>query len=119
MLCTQCGREPATGAISISTLASDGTQTSTTERLCVSCFAAWQAARDAEQAAVEARVRADLADGTLFEQLRADLAPALAAGDPEALAQAAEFLDLVSGGLATPLPDDLQALADRYRRPAA
>jgi hypothetical protein len=119
MLCTQCGRDPATGAIAISTLASDDTQTSTTARLCAACFAAWQAACEAEAAAIQAQVRADLADGALFEQLRADLAPALAAGDPEALAEAAEFLDLVSGGLDTPLPDDLQAVADRYRRPAA
>lgn len=119
MSCTQCGRAPAVGGISIGTLASDGTQTSTTERLCAVCMAAWQAARDAEAAAIHAQVRADLADGSLFEQLRAELAPVLAVGDLEALGQAAEFLDLVSGGLGTPLPDDLQAVADRYRRPTA
>jgi hypothetical protein len=119
MLCTQCAQHPATGTISTGSLSSDGTQTSTTERLCAACYAAWWSAREAEAQAIRARVQADLADGTLFEQLRADLAPVLAAADPEALAQAAEFLDLVSGGLETPLPDDLQTVADRHRRPAA
>jgi hypothetical protein len=100
-------------------LSSDGTQASTTEHLCAACYTAWCAAREAEAQAIEAQLRADLADGTLFEQLRADLAPVLAAGDPEALAQAVEFLDLVSGELKAALPDDLRAVAERHRRPAA
>lgn len=96
-------------------LSSDGSHGRKVERLCARCFDADEAASDAR----EAEVRAQLADGSIFAEVRAELAEAEAAGDPAALARAAEFIDLLVANLDVPVPADLREFADRHRDPAA
>lgn len=96
-------------------LASDGSHGQKVERLCAHCF-------DADEIAFDAReqdVRARLADGSIFAEIRAELAEAEAAGDAAALASASEFIDLLIANLDVPVPGDLQAFADRHRHAAA
>jgi hypothetical protein len=96
-------------------LSPDGSQGSAVERLCAHCFDADKAASDA--LARDVRVR--LADGSIFAEIRAQLAAAEVAGDRAGLANAAEFIDLMIAGLDVPVPADLRAFADRHRDPAA
>ena len=76
-------------------LSPDGSQGSAVERLCAHCFDADKAASDA--LARDVRVR--LADGSIFAEIRAQLAAAEVAGDRAGLANAAEFIDLMIAGL--------------------
>ena len=114
MLCDRCGHNEATGVIGRATLSPDGAQTSTSEYICSDCGRVERAASAARQDEVRAR----LADGSIFEEIRADLAGVVKNGDAGELARAAEFLDLVIANLDSPVPDDLREFADRYRAPA-
>lgn len=96
-------------------LASDGSRGSAAQKLCAGCFEADEAASDARQRGVHA----GLADGSIFAEIRAELAEAEDAGDASALASAAEFIDLLTANLDVPVPADLRAFADRHRDPAA
>lgn len=115
MVCERCGRHEAIGTSSSGWLSSDGSHGRKVERLCADCFDADEATSDAREAEVRARV----ADGSIFAEIRAELAEAAAAGDPAALASASEFIDLLVANLDVPVPADLRAFADRHRDPAA
>jgi hypothetical protein len=115
MLCERCGQYDAVGVSSSSWVSSDGSHGRATQRLCARCFEADEAASDARQREVQAA----LVDGSIFAEIRAELAEAENAGDPTALASAAEFIDLLSANLDVAVPADLRAFADRHRDPAA
>ena len=113
MLCERCGLEEAVGVSASSWASPDGSGGRAVERLCARCSAADRAASEA----YNREVRARLADGSIFAQIRAELAAAEAAADPATLAYGAEFIDLLVANLDVPVPPDLRALADRYRDP--
>jgi hypothetical protein len=119
MICERCHQRPASGGISTLTITSDGVARETSERVCSECHAAYRAATEARQAEVRAEIDARARDGTLFEQIRHELASGEQPLSPQELAHAAAYLDEVASILPVPLPDDLQALADRHRSPAA
>jgi hypothetical protein len=119
VLCDRCELRDATAGINTVAVSSDGTESRRAEHLCGSCFAAEIGAQGARHHAIEQQVRAGLADGSVFDHIRADLAPVVQNGDPEQLAQAAEYLDLLIGGLDVAVPADLREFADRHRRPTA
>lgn len=119
ILCDRCGERRATGQSATTTVTSDGTQTSVTESLCAVCAAADRARFELEAKSAQARLSAELADGSFYERLRAELAPVIQGGDPEQLAHAAVFLDTMRKGLGVPFPEDLERFADQHRPPAA
>jgi hypothetical protein len=97
----------------------NGLESETDERVCSECFAAYVAAGTARQAEARAEVEARARDGTLFEEMRRELAPRDGGRSPQELAHAAAYLDKIATVLPVPLPDDLRAFADQHRSPAA
>jgi hypothetical protein len=97
----------------------DGIQTNITESLCAVCAAADRAAFEVKAEAGQAQMRAELADGSFYERLRAELAPMVQAGDPEQLENAAVYLDRMRDALGVPFPEDLERFANQHRPPAA
>jgi len=115
MLCDRCGQREASGVTAKSWAASDGsTGDYPQQHWCTECFAEHRAETEARQREFKAR----LADGTIFDEIRADLAT-VRSDDPDALIRAAEFIDLIKPHLGVELPKDVQAFADRHRGPAA
>ena len=98
-----------------SRVSSDGSHATGTERLCANCFEAERTASDARLSEIQAR----LEDGSIFEEIRAELADGERTRNPTDLARVAEFLDLLDANLGLPLPADLRAFADQHRDPAA
>ena len=119
VVCDRCRQRPASGFLATVVVSTDGTERGTSERLCSECLAAHRAATEAVMEARrierEAELDARARDGTLFEELRRDLAAGEATACAEELAQAAAILDNLASALPVPLPDDLRAFADRHR----
>ena len=61
----------------------------------------------------------DLADGSFYERLRAEIPAMVEAGDPEQLANAALYLDRIRDALGLRFPEDLERFANQHRPPAA
>lgn len=114
--CLICNSPEVTAGRNIVTVSvEDGGGTNVTEHYCGKCFAEVQAREAIVRAAEHEKMPASFADGSAFEQMRAELTPVIERALPEELARAAEFLDLIAPDLPVPLPDDLKAFADQHR----
>ncbi len=112
MPCDRCSNPTVTYQSQRLVPREEGTWESEHLHLCAVCAEAEEAHVSAMQADVERRI----ADGSLIEQVRADLGPALASGDPAQVAQAAEFLALIATALPEGLPPDLHQVVVRFQR---
>lgn len=119
VVCERCQQHPASGALSTITVTDTGVRRETVEHICANCFAARQVECMRHAAEVRADTERSAHDGTLFEELREEVAMLGADPSPQELAQAATFLDQAASVLPVPLPPDLQAFADKHRFPAA
>ena len=83
--------------------------------MCKICFADDHMATEARQREIQAR----LDDGSLFDELRAELAKVEQDNNPVPLANAVAFLELFVNDPRISVPLDLRDFAKRHRGPAA
>ena len=119
MLCDRCGQREALGQDFIPIL----DQATRRPRLCAQCLAEMPAGKvGAKLVGWLDQIGARLEDGSLHRWLLADMAARLPSASPEQRAQVVEFVESWREQLDDPqdveFSADLQAMADRYRRPA-
>lgn len=119
VLCQRCHQRRATGTTSTASFSEEGFQSETVEHVCSDCFSAHVAESRKRAEEAKAETERSARDGTLFEEIRQELATRGPSFGPEELAHAATYLDQVASVLPVPLPDDLQSFADKHRAPAA
>ena len=110
--CERCGR-PAVGMQSGAIVDDDDEVTRWSESLCRSCLDAIERTMPPAPTAAEQAAAAEL----FLEQIRTEALTAEAAGDRERLRALGPFLDDLALDFPIPIPDDLRALAARYRPP--
>ncbi len=112
--CHHCGSADVVAQIATTAVSADHQGAVERYWLCRSCVEAEQRRNDAIVSDVHRRI----ADGSLVEQLRQQLAPIIEEGDETKLAEIAEYLALIRNALPTGLPADLETIVVRSRRPA-
>lgn len=118
MPCDRCEKPVVTYQSHRVVLQDDGTRRDEHLHLCAVCAQAEERTQEAVARAIQADVARRIADGSLIQELRADLKPIVASGDLAQIAQAAEFLALIATGLPDGLPPDLHEIVVQHHRPS-